>query len=68
MTGPRAPALTRENVMAQLAVSLSTVQRLIEGGQLTAFKVGNQWRIQQRDLDAYVENKRNEQRKRTGTL
>ncbi|TNM67763.1 helix-turn-helix domain-containing protein [Streptomyces sp. NP160] len=37
-----------------LGVSERTVRRLIDSGDLPAFKVGAQWRLLESDLAAYV--------------
>ena len=66
MVGPRQIALSRADVMAELGISLSTVERLINCGKLPAFKVGAQWRIHRNDLAAYMEAGRAAQQKRTG--
>ena len=66
ITGPCQIALSRADVMTELGISLSTVERLINRGDLPAFKVGAQWRIHRKDLDAYIDASRAEQRKRTG--
>lgn len=36
-----------------LRVSEATVRTLLESGELKGFKVGNQWRINEEDLNAY---------------
>ncbi len=47
--------LTIEDVAEILRVSTSTVRKLIDAGDLKAFKVGGQWRIRRSDLDRYIE-------------
>jgi excisionase family DNA binding protein len=47
--------LTVEEVAAQLRVSPQTVRKLIEDGDLKAFKVRGQWRVKQSDLDDYIQ-------------
>ena len=44
-------------VAKMLKVSQMTVRRLIEDGELEAFKVGNQWRITQEALDRFMKKK-----------
>jgi len=58
--------LTRAEVANELEISLSTVERLINRGKLPAFKVGDHWRVQRRDLDAFIEARLAEQRRQTG--
>lgn len=46
--------LTVEEVATELRVSVATVYRLIEDGELKAKKVRGQWRITRKDLDDYL--------------
>ncbi len=46
--------LTLEEVAYRLSVSVQTVRRLIQDGDLKAVKVRNQWRVRQEDLDNYI--------------
>jgi excisionase family DNA binding protein len=46
--------LSLEEVAYRLNVSVQTVRRLIDSGQLKGVKVGRQWRVRQEDLDAYI--------------
>lgn len=48
------PLLTVAEVAEVLRVSNMTVYRLIKAGQLAAIRVGKNYRIRQRDLDAYL--------------
>lgn len=45
---------TVEEVAGILRVSEATVRNLIERGELKAFRAGNQWRIREKDLEAYM--------------
>ena len=47
-------ALTVSDVARRLNVKSNTVRRLIKEGELIGFKVGLQWRVEERDLNAYV--------------
>jgi excisionase family DNA binding protein len=47
--------LTVQEVADRLAVSESTVIRLIESGEITAHRVGKQLRIAEEDLAAYLD-------------
>ena len=46
--------LSLEEVAYRLNVSVQTVRRLIDSGQLRGVKVGKQWRVRQEDLDDYI--------------
>jgi len=48
------PALMVSEVARRLSVRATTVRRLIQEGELIGFKVGRQWRVEERDLNAYV--------------
>ena len=54
--------LTIKLAAARLALSTKTVRRLIDSGDLPAFKVGSQWRIHPRDLDDFVFKQRQRRR------
>jgi putative molybdopterin biosynthesis protein len=47
-------ALKVRDVALRLNVRAYTVHRLIREGDLLAFKVGRQWRVEERDLKAYI--------------
>lgn len=54
-TSPRHEALLSiQGVAAFLNLSTKTVRRLIDRGELSAFKLGSQWRIHPRDLDDFL--------------
>jgi excisionase family DNA binding protein len=48
------PLLTVGEVAAIMRVSNMTVYRLIKAGQLSAVRVGKNYRIRQRDVDSYL--------------
>jgi excisionase family DNA binding protein len=50
--------LTTEEVAAWLKVKPVTVRRLLVSGKLTGFKVGNEWRITEDDLQRFIEQQR----------
>ena len=52
--GQSQQALTASDVARRLNVKSNTVRRLIQDGELIGFKVGQQWRVEERDLNAYV--------------
>ncbi len=43
-----------DDVMARLAICRKAVMRLIRTGQLSAYKVGQQWRFEAKDVDTYL--------------
>lgn len=47
--------LTVAEVADRLRVSHLTVYRLIRAGKMSAFKVGQLWRIAEHDLDTYIQ-------------
>jgi excisionase family DNA binding protein len=47
--------LTAAEVADQLRVSTMTIYRLIRRGELTAVRVGRNYRVRDRDLAAYLE-------------
>ncbi|NLW49431.1 MAG: helix-turn-helix domain-containing protein [Candidatus Brocadiaceae bacterium] len=47
--------LTIQDAAELLVVDPKTIYRLAERGELPAFKVGRQWRMRKRDLDAWIE-------------
>ena len=56
--------LTPKDAAGVLGVSLKTVRRLYESGELPAFKVSTRVQIRREDADAYLESCRVEPRKR----
>ena len=50
--------LTTDEVLDYLQVNLRTVYRLIKAGKLPAVRIGRQWRVRRRDLDAWLETQR----------
>jgi putative molybdopterin biosynthesis protein len=50
----RSTFLTLDEVAETLAVSISTVRRIVKRGDLEAVRVGDQWRVAPSDFDAYV--------------
>lgn len=53
-TLPDSPLMTVAEVAEVLRVSRMTVYRLIKGGELTAIRVGKNYRIRRQDLEAYL--------------
>ena len=54
-------AMTPDDVARRLKVTRLTVYRLLKRGDITAFKVGDQWRIDEEDLKAYIKKKKKRQ-------
>ena len=48
--------ITLEEVADILRVSVSTVRRMIEDGELKAGRVRGQWRVLKEDLEEYIRN------------
>jgi len=46
--------LSPQEAAEKLAVSLDTIRRMLRTGAIRGTKVGRQWRIHQRDLDAFL--------------
>lgn len=46
--------LTPEEAARLLRVSLDTVRKMLREGRLPGAKVGREWRILRRDLEAYL--------------
>lgn len=66
MIGGARRAVSRHEAGAMLGVSWKTIERLINRGELKAFKVLGQWRIMVSEIDAYIERQAAEQKKRIG--
>jgi excisionase family DNA binding protein len=49
--------LTLSEAANLLQVSTRTLQRMIRGGELPAFKVGGQWRVRETQLRQWVESR-----------
>lgn len=47
--------LTLDQVAAKLQVSMSTVRRLLDRGELKAVRIGRSLRVRPADLAAYIE-------------
>jgi excisionase family DNA binding protein len=47
--------LTTDEVAQWLKITRQTVQRLIQRGQLTASRIGREWRVKRRELDAFLQ-------------
>ena len=59
--------LEPKEVAQMLRVSVRSVTRLAERGEIVGFKVGDLWRFHKSDVDAYIENqKRKYQQRKDG--
>ena len=52
------PALTVRDVAVFLNVDEKTIYRLVTKGELPGFKVLGSWRFQRRDLDVWIESRK----------
>lgn len=50
--------LTTDDIAAFFRVDVVTVRRMISKGELTAYRVGGEYRFKQSDIDAYLERQR----------
>ena len=46
---------TFKQVLSYLAISDSTLYRLMHQGKIRAYRVGSQWRFKRDEIDAYVQ-------------
>jgi excisionase family DNA binding protein len=51
--------LNIKQVQEILGLSERTVFRLIKNKELQGFKVGREWRFEEKDIDAFIANQRN---------
>jgi excisionase family DNA binding protein len=56
--------LDAKEVAHMLRVSVRTVVRLAERGELVAFKVGDLWRFRRSDVDTYIQQQIQQQKRR----
>ncbi len=56
--------LEPKEVAQLLKVSVRTVVRLAERGEIVAFKVGDLWRFHRADVDAYIEEQKRKQQQK----
>lgn len=57
--GRELPAfLTTEEVLDCLKVNPRTIYRLIQTGELPAFRIGGRWRFRRSDLQDWIERRR----------
>ena len=53
---------TVEQAAAALSLDRDTLRRWLRQGRIGGFKAGTDWRLQQADLDAFIERNRNSYR------
>jgi excisionase family DNA binding protein len=58
--------LTPQEVSQLLRVSVYTVRRWINDGELPAYKVGRGWRISEADISAWLDRKQSTSASRNG--
>jgi excisionase family DNA binding protein len=58
MTNESERFLTVAEVAARLRVTTFTVRRYLNQGELAAYKIGQEWRIKESDLRAFIESRR----------
>jgi excisionase family DNA binding protein len=51
------PMLTRDSAAAYLAVSKRTLDRLVQAGELPAYRIGGHRRFRIEDIDSFVASK-----------
>ena len=56
---------TVEEIAKQLRVNARTVRSWIASGELIALDVGREYRISQSDLNAFIEKRKTDKRKKT---
>jgi excisionase family DNA binding protein len=52
--------LTLKEVAAYLKLAEKTAYRLVSEGKLPGFKVGGSWRFKREDLEAWIEENKND--------
>ena len=55
--------LTLKEVAAYLKLAEKTAYRLVSEGKLPGFKVGGSWRFKRDDLEAWIEESKNDKAK-----
>ncbi len=53
-----APMLTRDETAAYLAVSKRTLDRLIQAGDIPAYRIGGHRRFRIEDIDSFVKSRK----------
>ncbi len=47
--------LTPEEVMEQLNIGKNAIYKLLSSGNLKAFRLGRNWKIPRKEVDAYID-------------
>ena len=47
--------LTPEEVMKQLNIGKNAIYKLLSSGNLKAFRLGRNWKIPRKEVDAYID-------------
>jgi excisionase family DNA binding protein len=56
--------LEAKEVAIMFKVSIRSITRLAEKGELVGFKIGDLWRFQRSDVEAYIEAQKRKQQQR----
>jgi excisionase family DNA binding protein len=56
--------LEAKEVAIMFKVSIRSITRLAEKGELVGFKIGDLWRFQRSDVEAYIEVQKRKQQQR----
>lgn len=51
--------LTPDEVMGLLNIGKNAIYKLLESGELKAFKIGRNWKIPRKSLEKYIDNQIN---------
>ena len=51
--------LTPEEAMDELLIGRNAIYKLLSSGKLKGFKVGRNWKIPQKSIDAYIDEELN---------
>ena len=51
--------LTIDELAKYLKISKHTIYKMLEKGEIPAFKIANQWRFKRSDIDEWIEKHRN---------
>lgn len=47
--------LTPEDVMEELCIGWNAVYKLLDSGELKAFRIGRKWKIPRKELESYID-------------
>ena len=55
--------LTPREVMELLAIGKNTFYKMVQSGQLPAFRIGRQWRVRRADIELWADGRKKARRK-----